>query len=249
VANSLGVTCSEKTRLILQQSQDLIFSQSEQDFQKMRRDLKLTKIQSRESVLDLVVSLLPNVVNEGHQSEYCTNVMRDSFLTKDFFRLVRDFAVSRNLDSDLFDKTVQTGELAIDATGNRQWLYQTCSEYGFFPVSAGMRGVLPSRIDEEFYTNLCKKVFGKSGPDTLTLNETYYRKVIGSSNILLTVSKRDIWSSMTFLDELKLYPNIQLLNTLGLHCGALNEFSDSWKNPSVVGKQILDSIDRWLGAN
>ncbi|XP_050053388.1 putative serine protease K12H4.7 isoform X1 [Aphis gossypii] len=46
--------------------------------------------------------------------------------------------------------------------GNRQWLYQTCTEFGFFQTSTQDHHLFGNTVSLEYFTDLCADVFGKS---------------------------------------------------------------------------------------
>ncbi|XP_018571389.1 putative serine protease K12H4.7 [Anoplophora glabripennis] len=52
-------------------------------------------------------------------------------------------------------------DTTITASGNmRQWIYQTCSEYGWYQTSSQEEQVFGTRYPIEFFTNLCVDVYG-----------------------------------------------------------------------------------------
>lgn len=45
---------------------------------------------------------------------------------------------------------------------DRQWLYQSCTEFGYFQTSNRENHLFGNTIPLEYYTDLCTDVFGKS---------------------------------------------------------------------------------------
>lgn len=45
---------------------------------------------------------------------------------------------------------------------DRQWLYQTCTEFGFFQTSTQDHHLFGNTVSLEYFTDLCADVFGKS---------------------------------------------------------------------------------------
>lgn len=45
---------------------------------------------------------------------------------------------------------------------DRQWLYQTCTEFGFFQTSTQDHHLFGNTVSLEYFTDLCTDVFGKS---------------------------------------------------------------------------------------
>lgn len=47
------------------------------------------------------------------------------------------------------------------AEGNRQWTYQTCTEFGFFQTSDDKNFIFGDRFPVEFFIRLCEDIYGK----------------------------------------------------------------------------------------
>uniref|UniRef100_A0A0A9XL49 Putative serine protease K12H4.7 n=1 Tax=Lygus hesperus TaxID=30085 RepID=A0A0A9XL49_LYGHE len=85
---------------------------------------------------------------------------------------------------------------------SRIWLYQRCTEFGFFPISTSKNSLFGSLIDLKFYVNTCQQIFG-DGFDAKRLtdgvartNMMYGGLDLESSRIISIVGDMDLWRDL-----------------------------------------------------
>lgn len=78
-------------------------------------------------------------------------------------QLLLDAYESKCLDYR-YDKMIEslqnTSWNAEAAEGGRQWMYQTCTEFGFFQTSTGQSQIFGDFFPVDFYVDQCQDVFG-----------------------------------------------------------------------------------------
>jgi len=116
----------------------------------------------------------------------------------------------------------------IAGFGQRQWLYQSCTEFGYFQNAYHdpAYSVRSARINPTYHRNLCKRLFGQDlVPDIAAINASYYQAVLQKgSNILLTNGSNDPWSllGVTAANGNDTNPDLSvLLIQGGAHCDDL----------------------------
>ncbi|KYN21502.1 PREDICTED: putative serine protease K12H4.7 [Trachymyrmex cornetzi] len=73
------------------------------------------------------------------------------------------------------------------AEGGRQWMYQTCSEFGFFQTSSGQIDVFGNKFPVEFFAQQCVDIFGpKYGMNLLESAVTRTNILYGALNLQVT---------------------------------------------------------------
>ncbi|MGE0615669.1 MAG: S28 family serine protease, partial [Bacteriovoracia bacterium] len=116
-----------------------------------------------------------------------------------------------------------------EGVGMRQWVYQTCSEYGYFQVAYRdpAKSARSSRITLPYHFEVCERLFGLKKPlDEKLTNEKYYlpllnEKDAATKNILLTNGANDPWAMLSITKELGNDTNPNLLSLMipgASHC-------------------------------
>ncbi|KTD47002.1 serine carboxypeptidase [Legionella rubrilucens] len=92
------------------------------------------------------------------------------------------------------------------AFGLRAWLYQSCSEYGYWQNAHPNpdRSTRSRLINAEYHQMLCKRLFGLTQPaNTDRMNTAYYFPLMESSidNIHFTNGEQDPWSLLSLAER------------------------------------------------
>ncbi|KAJ8962944.1 hypothetical protein NQ314_005661 [Rhamnusium bicolor] len=109
------------------------------------------------------------------------DILTNESLGKEVLRLAemnKLFSGTRCLDYK-YDNTINTlKNTVITPTGNmRQWIYQTCTEYGWYQTSSQDDHVFGDYFPIDFFTSLCVDVYGPE------FNETFIKEKIDHTNI------------------------------------------------------------------
>jgi len=120
---------------------------------------------------------------------------------------------------------------AITTAGNmRQWIYQTCTEFGYYQTTSQKVKIIPSdKIPLSFFINLCKDAFGitydldyikKATRDTVV---NYGSTDIPVSNVIWTNGNIDPWHVLSVLDKTPSQPDTMTLMMIEgtSHCASL----------------------------
>uniref|UniRef100_A0A8C7BZG5 Serine protease 16 n=1 Tax=Neovison vison TaxID=452646 RepID=A0A8C7BZG5_NEOVI len=139
----------------------------------------------------------------------------------------------------------------VSGVGDRQWLYQTCTEFGFYVTCEGPRcpfsrlPALPSQLE------LCEQVFGLSSSSVVQAvgqtNSYYGGQTPGATQVLFINGDTDPWHVLSVTQALG-PSEVALLIPGASHCMdmAPERPSDS---PSLrLGRQsISQQLQIWLG--
>ncbi len=91
----------------------------------------------------------------------------------------------------------------INGFGMRQWLYQSCTEYGYWQVADSKNSTRSSLIDLDYHNDICNRLFGLTKPvDTRHINNNFYLPLLDASkvsNILFTNGSTDPWMNLSIL--------------------------------------------------
>ncbi|KAM5294849.1 thymus-specific serine protease [Glossophaga mutica] len=141
-------------------------------------------------------------------------------------------------------------EPQVSGVGDRQWLYQTCTEFGFYVTCQGPRcpfsqlPALPSQLE------LCEKVFGLSTSSmvqAVTQTNSYYGgQTPGATQVLFVNGDADPWHVLSVTQALG--PSVSaLLIPSASHCSDMAPERPS-DTPSLrQGRQsIFQQLQTWL---
>ncbi|PNJ21142.1 PRSS16 isoform 11 [Pongo abelii] len=145
---------------------------------------------------------------------------------------------------------LRSTEPQLSGVGDRQWLYQTCTEFGFYVTCENPRcpfsqlPALPSQLD------LCEQVFGLSAlsvAQAVAQTNSYYGgQTPGANQVLFVNGDTDPWHVLSVTQALGSSESTLLIRT-GSHCldMAPERPSDS---PSLrLGRQnIFQQLQTWL---
>jgi len=135
----------------------------------------------------------------------------------------------------------------------RQWMYQSCNEFGFYQVANGEGGgsSRSSKIDLAYHNDACERLFGIKNPvNTDRTNREYYSKLFkaGVKNIYFTNGANDPWSNLSLTDETLVQqanPGLNLfLITGSSHCDDLGSRMNSAL--TEARSRFEDFFVKWL---
>ncbi|GJQ84562.1 hypothetical protein Trydic_g226 [Trypoxylus dichotomus] len=153
-------------------------------------------------------------------------------------------------DYDSFVETHSNVETTNDMW--RSWLYQTCTEYGYYQTTTSERQPFGKTFGLEFFVNLCTDLFGENfGYAILNTgiertNTFYGSQMPRLTKVLSIHGTVDPWHPLGILSDLNaLAPAILIDGTS--HCADLNSISDEDLSELVEVKlKARDIITQWL---
>lgn len=142
--------------------------------------------------------------------------------------------------------------------GMRAWLYQSCTEYGYWQVAHHnpAKSTRSSKISLEYHNVVCDRLFGiKKLADDAATHSRYYLPLLNktlTSRILYTNGSTDPWSTLSISSELanNINPLTPALTITGAaHCDDLGtpDSSDSWSLKKARNK-FFELATGWLSS-
>jgi len=108
-----------------------------------------------------------------------------------------------------------------NTSSDRSWLFQTCTEYGFFQTDI-QSGIFGSSLDLKYYLNGCARVFGANLVPDIDTTNYYFGGLSGGSNILYTNGLNDPWANLGLT---KNSTNALVYMYDGAHCAPFHKAS------------------------
>lgn len=142
----------------------------------------------------------------------------------------------------------------LSFTLERQWIYQTCTEFGYFQTSDSKNQPFGSQITIDLYTLICQNVFNLT-PDKVQenikkTNEYYGGKNIPKNvtNIVFPNGSIDPWHALGITQDVS--PDLMAVFINGTaHCANMYP-SSKYDRPELLEAraQISSIMGQWLGA-
>ncbi|KAJ8924677.1 hypothetical protein NQ315_000828 [Exocentrus adspersus] len=179
-------------------------------------------------------------------------IMTDKYEGKEMYRLARtvDYVYgSRGLDkctdSNYRDYIQPFKNITADENKRkRQWLYQTCTEFGWFQTSTTKEKVFGEGYSVEYFSNICTEVFGPEFNASFTTerieltNAKYGGLDINVTNVVFVHGDRDPWHPVGLFKENT--PESPVIIMKGIsHCANMyDELRNEWPEVASAKKQV-----------
>lgn len=203
--------------------------------------------------LYIVADMAAIAIQYGQRTKFCDEITNANDPVKAYAKLGLELFDGWGMKP--IDDTPQgnMSENSADYTTNgmRQWLYQSCTEFGYYQVAYHdpKQSSRSPRVNLDWHNQMCDRMFGIKIPvDTNLINDRYYAPLVAgkASKILFTNGSDDPWQ------HLSINPNRQnvsdsvnaVLIPGAAHCNDLG----SGKMPEVAKTQNLfrGLVDSWL---
>ncbi|XP_033226746.1 putative serine protease K12H4.7 [Belonocnema kinseyi] len=138
-------------------------------------------------------------------------------------------------------------------SSQRQWLFQTCTEYGYYPTTDSDNSMFGAfNVTLEYHTKHCRDVFGKEYNEHFLsrgikrTNLMYGGKKPDVRNVLFVNGNRDPWHVLSVLEDLN-DSSPSILIDGSSHCTDLGnfQFSDSL-NLLFARYRIRQIVGKWI---
>jgi hypothetical protein len=116
-----------------------------------------------------------------------------------FFRAFLDFSQQSCLEFSTSRE--QLRDITIDHQAmQRQWFYQTCTEFGYFQTAPKENPLRPRSITKQYHLDLCKAVFDADlVPNVTRTNLNYMGTDSQGTNIVFTNGGIDPWRMLSIV--------------------------------------------------
>jgi hypothetical protein len=140
--------------------------------------------------------------------------------------------------------------------GDRQWTYQTCTEFGYFQTTDSDNQPFGDLVPLNYSIQMCKDIFDQDFPTADLINQTLIEfgganpleLNFGPTNILFVNGNIDPWHSLSVYQNISSSVTAILINGTA-HCGDM--FPPTSIDPpglAIAQAQITQQIGEWLAA-
>lgn len=151
-----------------------------------------------------------------------------------------------NMVRDLRNMTWSSG-------GGRQWMYQTCTEFGFYQTSSGESEIFGNQFTLDFFIQQCKDVFGAKYDEAFIeaaadwTNNNYGALDIAVSRVVFVHGSVDPWHALGIIKtQDNNAPAIFIKGTA--HCANMYPSSENDSSELVEARvEIQQYLAQWIG--
>jgi pimeloyl-ACP methyl ester carboxylesterase len=249
VTESAGPDCAPLMRQVSQTVENNLNNPSV--LQAIKAQFQAEKITDGTDFLYLVADMGAMAIQYGYRDSFCAGLKQGdpvaayAAFTRGIFLSWKMTALDDSVEG-AFNTDPKTYEGAF---GLRQWLYQSCREFGFWQnaypdPNFSVRSKL---INPEYHQAMCRRLFGIQTPvDTRTINDNFYEPLLTkASNILFTNGSRDPWSELSITEANKndTNPKTEIYDVInGAHCDDLGVTDSSNSASLLQAKQRFDQL-------
>ena len=202
----------------------------------VKKTFKSSDLKNDGDFLYVVADMLAAAVQYGRDKMFCQTLASNSDLVEGY--AAAGLSVLTAMGSKPFDISLAVAE-RIDVTPDdnmRQWMWQSCREFGWFQVANG-NGTETSRsskIDLPYHNEVCKRLYNKPMGRDGALNNKWYYPLFSAdaSRIIFTNGSNDPWLTLSVIEgSRETNPAFDLFMLEGsAHC---NDLQLATKLPSV----------------
>jgi pimeloyl-ACP methyl ester carboxylesterase len=217
----------------------------------LKKQFKATKLTNDEDFLYVVADMLAAAVQYGRDRAFCATLTGSADLVDGYARA--GLAALSAIGATPFDISLAAAA-RVDVTPNdnmRQWLWQSCREFGWFQVAngSGRDTSRSSRIDLGYHEEICDRLYRLPMGADGALNGEWYEPLLRpeTARIIFTNGSNDPWLTLSLVDGgSPANPGLDLLMLAGsAHC---NDLTLATNLPSVMNAHAkIEGIMRsWL---
>ena len=241
VAKVAGETCLRAIQqATLNAEQDL---KSQQASVQIKKLFKLSAVKSDFDFLYVMADMAAVAIQYGSQKDFCETLVTGTQAGKTIEAYakagIKAFEILGITPfEDTFQAAQSTNPKNFVNTGFRAWMYQSCTEFGYFQTAYHVpsESSRSAKITLQAHYGVCKRLFNFDVPvNTDRTNDHFYRGLAQNSvkNIFFTNGSNDPWShlSITNSDQTMGNENLKFFLIAGAsHCEDLGErISDALK--------------------
>lgn len=253
VARVAGQQCLNQIQLAVAQAEHMLSSSPEQGAQ-VKKWFEVENFKDTRDVLYVLADTAAFAIQYGFQKDFCDALIN----SKSSEGVLKDYAdIGLSLLSrygitpyDMSFVSAESEDIQqTSGAGMRAWVYQSCTEYGYFQNANQNRNesARSSLITGSFHQEICKRLFGlKNAVPENETNNKYYNELLKPSvkNIYFTNGSNDPWINLSIAQEVgnqSINPNLIAFTISGAsHCEDLgSRFSSSLQQARSQFSQLI----------
>jgi pimeloyl-ACP methyl ester carboxylesterase len=256
VNDRAGSQCASAIRAVVAQLEQSLRNDPSA-FASAKHKFQCDRVQDPVDFLYIVADMAAAAVQYGMKDQFCNKLLAGgsdpvgayaSAGVQAFARL----GMKPEEDSFMAAKNENPSAYAT-GIGLRQWLYQSCTEYGYFQNAYHdpSQSTRSAMINPAFHRKVCQELFGTPALNTSKINLGYYQPLLNpeTQRVLFTNGSNDPWSVLSISRENGNATNPNLVSQTiagAAHCDDLGPLAMS-SSPVGQAQQLFMSLaSQWL---
>jgi hypothetical protein len=217
----------------------------------VKKIFKASNVINNSDFLYVVADMLAAAVQYGKDKSFCSDLMSESDLVTGYAKA--GLGVLSAMGTTPFDISLAVAE-KVDVTPEdnmRQWMWQSCREFGWFQVAngKGLDSSRSSKVDLAYHNEICKRLYSKEAVKDGALNKKWYLPLFNpeTSKIIFSNGSNDPWLTLS-LTEYSHESNREFdlfMMEGAAHCNDLR-LSTNLSSVSAAHYSMKDIISNWL---
>lgn len=170
------------------------------------------KVRNNIDFLYVLADMASVAIQYGYQKQFCDKIIegyKNGRVTESYAEagnsLFANFGITAVQDSFQGAESINPQDY-LGWAGMRSWMYQSCTEFGFYQVSYSnpSEASRSSQISLQYHHDVCKRLFGITQPVNVqkTNSEFYYNLFnYDVKNIYFTNGANDPWSNLSLTQK------------------------------------------------
>lgn len=217
----------------------------------LKKEFKASELKNDNDFLYVVADMLAAAVQYGRDKVFCDALASSEDLVSGYAK--GGLAVLTAMGVSPFDISLAVAEREIVTANDnmRQWIWQSCREFGWFQVANGTgKGTSrSSRIDLAYHEEICQRLYKTSMGEDGALNENWYFPLLdpATSRIIFTNGSNDPWLRLSLIEgQTQSNPALDLFMMEGAaHCNDLRLMT-SLPSVMMAHAKMEGIIKGWL---
>ncbi len=257
VTKVVGVECAQNMRDTVSQVEAVLEDPAK--LKAIKKKFNAIEVTGKVDFLYFIADIGAMAAQYGYIKEFCGNLKNAKNPLEGYATFATKILSAWGMNPNSLNISSATSLNPADyerGFGMRQWIYQSCTEYGYWQVADKNHSTRSALIDLDYHNNVCTKLFGITEPvDTNYINDYFFKPLLNAqaaSNILFTNGSTDPWSNLSLLPNSETGTNVNDLNTYLLiqgaaHCDDLGGSRPSDSAELTNSRSVfINLIGTWL---
>ncbi len=171
-----------------------------------------SEVRDNVDFLYILADMAAIAIQYGYQKQFCdalTKGLKNGIVVQEYakvgLKLFANFGITPVQDSFQGAESLDPNDY-LGWAGMRAWMYQSCTEYGYYQVSNPniAESSRSAKLSLDYHHSVCKRLFGLNKPvDDQATNAHYFKQLFNKSvtNIFFTNGSNDPWSNLSLTTE------------------------------------------------
>ena len=209
VARVAGPECAAAMKKVVKQVEDSLTD--DKRLLQIKKTFKSEEVKDPVDFLYVIADMGAIAIQYGARDKFCSALLSSGDTLTNYaqvgLQLFTAFGITPLQDSFQGAESENPDDYFL-SFGMRQWLYQSCTEYGYWQNAYHDPEITvrSTKINPAYHDSVCKRMFGVDhGVDTSKINKNYYEPLLdpSTSQILFTNGSNDPWANLSITKELR----------------------------------------------